>query len=170
MVDSESFFNNCGYDNACNHHPIIPVLRKYALLLIGKVVPTLCQYDDIDSSLARLCGGSAGRIIITEYGGGLSQVSLYTLTGELVSCIGDGRLSSPRDVDFAPNGDILIANTNEHCVLVYSPDGTVFLRRIGDPGKIQRLGGKPPDPVALAVHNCRLYVLDSLRNRVYVYQ
>lgn len=95
-----------------------------------------------------------------------SRLSLFTLTGDFVRCIGEGMLSCPVDVDFASNGDILVADEASRRVYVFSADGCTLLRSFGgegtEPGLFQC-------PTALAAHADELYVLDAT-GRVQVFQ
>lgn len=72
-------------------------------------------------------------------------------------------LRAPRDVDFASNGDVMIAYLTSGCVTVYSPDGA-FLRSI-DCGSV-----KFDCPNALAVHAGRLYVMCRNLDKVQAFE
>lgn len=94
-------------------------------------------------------------ILVSEHHN--NRLSLFTLAGEFVRVIGVGAVTGPRDVDFAPNGDILVANCHSQCnrVSVLSPDGSTVLRSFdeGDsPFKFDNL-------ISLAVHDNQVYVL-----------
>lgn len=85
------------------------------------------------------------------------RVSLFSLTGKFVRSYGEGTLRSAWDVDYAPNGDIVVADQELSCISVFSaPDGTM-LRTIDVPDI------RNNSPTALAVHAGNLYVLTRKR-------
>lgn len=95
-----------------------------------------------------------------------SRLSLFTVNGEFLRCMGVGILRNPFDVDFASNGDIVVADWGNHRISVLSPDGSTLLRtcytvREEAPGKL-------PYPTALAMHCEQLYVMDEYSGRVLV--
>lgn len=104
-------------------------------------------------------------IILAETDG--NRLSLFTLTGDFVRCIGVGTLSAPWDVDFATNGDILVADSSNHRICVFSPDGSTLLRAFGSEGSSEP--GTFKHPIALAMHAGQLYVLDWKSARVQVF-
>lgn len=96
------------------------------------------------------------------------QLSMFTLSGDFVRCT---IAATPYDVDFAPNGDILVAErrTGNHRVAVYCPDGSTLLR------SFTRDQGSEPvvfdswldSPRALATRGDELYVLVKARVHVF---
>lgn len=92
------------------------------------------------------------------------RVSLFTFAGDFVRSIS---VSTPYDVDFAPNGDVLVVeiDTRKHCIAVYSPDGCARLRFFG--GGRDSGPGMFDFPRALATHGDALYVLDNARVQVF---
>lgn len=92
-------------------------------------------------------------ILIVEEDNG--RLSLFTLTGAFVRCIGVGTLLTPSDVDLALNGDILVADGGNCRVCVFSPDGAL-LRTFGcegtGPGQVEA-------PSALQVYDGQVYAL-----------
>lgn len=95
---------------------------------------------------------------------GNSRLSMFTLSGAFVHCIGVGALNSPFDVDFAANGDILVADKHGMCVLSF--DGSTLLRSFGPKGEAP---GKLSNACAVAVCCDKLFVLDSDTARVQVF-
>lgn len=106
-----------------------------------------------------------GHILIAENRS--KRLSLFTLAGEFVRCIGVGSLNRPDDVDFATNGDIVVADYGKHCICVFSPDGSTLLRSFGSQGS--EAPGRFNNPTALAVLGNQLYVLDRESARVQVF-
>lgn len=104
-----------------------------------------------------------GHILIAEENGRLSQ---FSLIGAFVRCIGSDTLADPGDVDFAANGDILVADRCHDSVFVFSREDGSFLRTCGwqglQPGCFKY-------PTALAMHGGKLYVLDQGGERVQVF-
>lgn len=96
------------------------------------------------------------------------RLSMFTLAGAFVCWIGDGVLKSPVDVDFASNGDILVADSYIHRIFVFSPDGDTLLRTFGSSRDTSQLG-RLKRPTALAAHGGQLYVLDSSSSHVHVF-
>lgn len=95
------------------------------------------------------------------------RLSLFTLTGEFVRCIGEDALNQPNDVDFATNGDVLVADKGNNRICVYSPDGSALLRSFGSQGDA---AGEFKSPFSLAVHGGQLYVLEYDAARVQVFE
>lgn len=97
-----------------------------------------------------------------------NRLSVFTLTGDFVRCIGVGHgvLRNPVDVDFGPSGDILVANWENHRICVFSPDGSSFLQTFGTFGKAP---GQFKNPRSLAMHSGQLYVSDYNTSRVQLF-
>lgn len=105
-----------------------------------------------------------------------NRVSVFTLKGVFVDAVtGPGgdwedgtetKFKYCRDVDFATNGDMIVADTANNRICVFSPDGKVLLRCFGargiDPGTFSY-------PISLAMHNGKLVVLDNSSKRVQVF-
>lgn len=102
-------------------------------------------------------------VLITEFNG--HRLSLFTLAGQFLRCIGVGVVNWPSDVDFASNGDILVSDLAEHRVYVFTSDGSTLLRTIGDPDEEDAFHG----PTALAMQSSTLYVLEQNTARVQVF-
>lgn len=97
------------------------------------------------------------------------RLSLFTLTGEFVRCMGKEFLKDPYDAVYAANGDILVAERyyNKSCVMVLSSDGQTVLKSFGKAGKEP---GEFKYPTALAVFGVRVYVLEWSGTRVQVFE
>ena len=63
----------------------------------------------------------------------------------------------PKDVQFAPNGELLVADYSNHRVCVFSADGDTLLRAWGTQGSAD---GQFESPTALALADSKLFVLD----------
>jgi tripartite motif-containing protein 71 len=74
---------------------------------------------------------------------------------------GSGRMDSPRDVAFAPSGNVYVADTYKHAVKYYTATGT-FLGAFKDPPR----GLKYPIGIAVAP-NGKVYVTDVNHRVVY---
>lgn len=105
-----------------------------------------------------------GHLIIAEDSPN-SRLSFFTLTGVFVRCMGVGTLRHPFDVEFAPNGDVVVADYANR-IVVFSPDGYTLLRSFGGEGEEP---GKFKSPAALAMHGGQLFVLEAYCNRVQVF-
>lgn len=86
------------------------------------------------------------------------RLSLFTLTGAFVRCIGVGTLGEASDVEFASNGDIIVADRSNHRICVFSPDGSELIRTFGSEGDGD---GEFEHPNRLGVHGDQLYVMDE---------
>lgn len=154
----------------------------FAVCVWSDAAPQLLLFDVVSGTLIRsfgLEGPGEGRlsgnegcrftpdgchILIAERNN--NRLSLFTLTGDFVRCVGTGCLSSPTDVDFAPNGDILVVDSLNHRICVFSSDGSTLLRTIGGQGTGV---GQLLYPYTLAVYGDALYVLDRTSARVQVF-
>lgn len=101
------------------------------------------------------------QLLIANLGG--RHVAVFSVLGQFICTIGSGVLVSVWDLDFAPNGDILVADTDKQRICVFSPDGSTLLRKFGSQGEGP---GLFRDPVSLAIHDGKLYVLDLNSRRV----
>lgn len=93
-------------------------------------------------------------IYIAESGN--DRVSLFTILGDFVRCFGKGVLDCPLDVDIATNGDVVVADTRNDLIRVFSADGSTLVRSFG-----RNSGGTREfkSPTALAIHRGALVVL-----------
>ena len=97
------------------------------------------------------------------------KVSTFTLTGEYVSCFGEGQLLGAGCVEFADNSDIIVCDWDTmHRVCVFTPDGSTLLREWGDVAcaTVDGMFNKPTDT---AMCDGKLYVLDYGSPRVQVF-
>lgn len=151
---------------------VVGVVVSADLIAVGTGSGSICLFDWNSGALVRsfgerekaegLLGGIEGLqftpdgsfVIVAEYYN--NRLSLFTVTGEFVRCVGVGILRSPQDVGFTSSGDLLVADCNNHRICVFSPDGSTLLRSFGsrddEPGQLKY-------PIALAMHNDALYVL-----------
>lgn len=104
-----------------------------------------------------------GHVLIVE--GNNNRLSLFTLTGVFVRCIGVGKLDGPSDVAFISTGDIAVVDTRVNRVSVFSADASRPVLTVGSEGDGP---GQFKSPVALAVHGDTLFVLDQGSARVQV--
>ncbi len=72
-----------------------------------------------------------------------------------------------KDVQFAPNGELLVADHSNHRVCVFSTDGNALLRTWGRFGTAD---GEFKYPTALALADSKLFVLDFGSARVQVFE
>ncbi len=77
--------------------------------------------------------------------------------------VGDGH----KDVQFAPNGELLVADYENCRVCVFSADGDTLLRTWGTQGTAD---GQFQYPTALALVDSKLFVLDCSSARVQVFE
>lgn len=119
------------------------------------------EEGDMNSCFGLRFTPDGGHILIADAGN--CVVSLFTLTGTFVRCIGVDAVKSPVDVDVATNGDILVVDESIHRIFVFSSDGFALLRSFGAEGETP---GLFKYPAALAIHRSQLYVLDSFSARV----
>lgn len=85
-----------------------------------------------------------------------SRLSLFSVDGVFVRCMGAGALYRPMDLLFATNGDIVVTDRDAHCIKVLSEDGSSLLRTFGSQG---RNPGQFQYPTALAMCEGQLYVI-----------
>ena len=137
----------------------------------GALVRTFGRAGASPGMLAQYCPGirftpDNARIILSEGTKDAYRLSEFTLEGGFVRRMGEGLLKCTSDVAFAENGDVVVCEGSEHAVLVLTPDGTAIKLRWGGEGSTD---GKFQWPVALAVHDGLLYVLDGNSPRVQVF-
>lgn len=130
----------------------------------GELIQTFGVYGaaegQLDGSLAaRFTPG--GRFLIAEHDSN-HRLSVFSGAGEFLRCIGVGALKSPTSTEFAPNGDVLVADRNNRRIAVFSPDGSALLRSFGN------TSGQLGCPTKVAVHGGQLFVLDV--DHVHVYR
>ena len=139
----------------------------------GVLMRAFGDYGDASRQILGYCTGvrftpDSRRIIVAETGGhGKGRLSMFTLAGEFVRCIGEGELKAANDVEFSDNGDIVVCDSRSHRFSVYSADGSTLLRQWG--GK-DDADGQFNVPSALAMCGGHLYVLDNISKRVQVFE
>ncbi len=70
-------------------------------------------------------------------------------------------------MQFVPNGELLVADYGNHRVCVFSADGDTLLRAWGTCGYVD---GQFEYPIAIALVNSKLFVLDRNCSRVQVFE
>ena len=160
------------------------------LIVVGKYNCTsnnrIMMFDTVTGAVVRAFGaygGTAGclmmncndirftpdsrHIIVAEGGCDIGRLSVFTLTGEFVRCIGEGELSDVCDMEFADNGDAIVCDSNCNRICVYSVNDSELLRQWGGEGDAD---GQFEIPTALAMCGSQLYVLDEYTDRVQVFE
>ena len=105
-----------------------------------------------------------GSVFVCDYDN--SQIHVFDVERKHVRTFGqrgqgEGQLNYPRGIDISANGQVFVANLCNHCVSVFSEDGT-FIRTIGK--------GKLRYPSDVLVHSSgRVYVVDTGNNRIAVF-
>ncbi len=88
--------------------------------------------------------------------------------GGFVKYIGAGVVADGRkDVQFAPNGELLVADCDNHRVCVFNADDDTLLRTWGTHSFAD---GQFVFPTALALVDFKLFVLDYRSSRVQVFE
>ena len=96
-----------------------------------------------------------------------NRLSVFTVEGAFVRCVGKGELDQPTSVDFTSSGDVIVCDRGHHRVCVFSLSTGALLRSWGDWGEAD---GEFKYPVALQVHRGLLYVMDRHSPRVQVFE
>jgi DNA-binding beta-propeller fold protein YncE len=97
------------------------------------------------------------------------RLSMFRVSdGGFVKHIGAGVVADgDKDVQFAPNGELLVADCRNHRMCVFSADGDTVLRTWGTQGSAD---GQFEYPTALALVDSKLFVLDRDSARVQVFE
>lgn len=98
-----------------------------------------------------------------------NRLAVFTKSGKLVHYIGAGSFLDTTDLEFAPDGCIVVSGTpvfGSHRMTVFSPDGKTMLRQWGCVGDGN---GEFTVPISLAVRNDRLFVADRDTQRIQVF-
>ncbi len=105
-------------------------------------------------------------IVAAEYSN--KRLSMFRVSdGCFVKHIGAGVVADGvKDVQFAPNGELLVADNFNHRVCMFSANGDTLLRTWGTRGSAD---GQFAYPVALALVDSKLFVLDWGSARVQVF-
>ncbi len=98
-----------------------------------------------------------------------NRLSMFAVSDcGFVKHIGAGVVANfEKDVQFAPNGEMFVADYENHRVCVFSADGDTLLRTWGTNGTAD---GQFQAPTALALVNSKLFVLDQGSARVQVFE
>jgi hypothetical protein len=109
-----------------------------------------------------------GQLIVSAEQGN-KRLSMFRVSdGSFVKHIGaDVVADGWKDVQFAPSGELLAADCNNHRVCVFSADGDTLLRTWGTSGSAD---GQFKYPTALALVDSKLFVLDCDGGRVQVFE
>ena len=141
----------------------------------GVFVRAFGDCGDAPGQLMKYCQGirftpDSRHIIVAESNDSFAngRLSVFTLAGEFVRCIGEGELKAAYDIEFAASVDIIGCDGYpKHRIYVYSADGSTLLRHWGGAGFTD---GKFKCPLALAMCGGQLYVLDQWTKRVQVFE
>ena len=160
------------------------------LIVVGKYDGTspnrIVMLDAVTGAFVRAfgdCGNAPGQVmkycwgirftadsksvVIAAGNGSKGRLSVFTVMGEFVRCVGDGVLKSAADVHVAAVGEYLVCDSSGERICVYPADGSTVLRTFGEFGYPD---GKFRSPTALAMCGSQLYVLDQLGKRVQVFE
>jgi hypothetical protein len=109
---------------------------------------------------------SDGQHIVAAYYDSVQLTMFCVSDGGFVKHIGVDA-DCNKDIEFAPNGDLLVADYNKHRVCVISADGDTLAQSWGTQGEAD---GQFSYPIALARVDCQLFVLDAESARVQVFE
>lgn len=168
----EGLINNGVYGVAANADIIVVATWNNGMFVFDQASGALLQSFSRGGRAEGELYGSNGirltpdgnHVLVAEWEN--HRLSLFSLSGDFVRCIGVGLLRSPLDVDFSCDGDILVADRYNNRVCVFSPDGLTLLRSFGCKGDAP---GKFQCPSTLAVHGSQLFVKDWESTRVQVF-
>ena len=139
----------------------------------GAFVRAFGDYGDAPGQLMEYCFGirfpSDSHIIVAEKKGDgtKARLSVFTLAGEFVRCIGMCELKGATDVELSDNGDVVVCDSERNRVFMYSADGSTLLRQWGGYGDAD---GDFLYPTALAIWGGQLFVMDHSSKRVQVFE
>ena len=142
----------------------------------GAFVRAFGDYGDVPGQLMEYCAGArftpdSRHIIVAESksNGNGGRLSVFTVAGEFVRCIGEGEVKDADDVEFTDSGDIIVCDCDSHHICAYSADGSTLLRQWG--GAVDTEGVTVSlSPSALAMCGGQLYVLDAVNKSVQVFE
>ena len=120
-------------------------------------------------------------IVVAESNGALvfgvqGRLSVFTVAGEFVRCMGKAELWTAHDVEVADNGDIVVCDSRMDRFSVYTANTDTLLRQWRDKGDAASASAsasaseKLQSPTALAMCGGQLYVLDERSRRVQVFE
>ena len=134
----------------------------------GVLVRQFGEHGDEPGQLAKYCNGlrftqnNAHHIAVAESNGrGKFRVSVFTVDGAFVRCMGEGVLRNPTDVELAENGDVYVCDGfpgNQVCV--FSLESGALLRQWSSTLRIPAGSTSRWAPQAAARYNGKLAVLD----------
>ena len=140
----------------------------------GVFVRAFGDYGDAPGQLMKFCSGirftpDSHHIVVAEGKGQRAggRLSMFTLAGEFVRCVGNGELTNATDAEFADDGDVIVSDSSSHRICVYFPDGNTLLRQWGGEGDAD---GMLTSPIALAMCRGQLHVLDWKSKRLQVFE
>jgi WD40 repeat protein len=98
-----------------------------------------------------------------------TRLSMFRVSdGGFVKHIGAGVVANGhKDIEFMPNGELLVADYNNHRICVFSADGDALLRTWGSNGSGD---GQFQRPTGLALVGSSLFVLEDGGSRVQVFE
>ena len=109
-------------------------------------------------------------IIVAECSGcATARLSVFTLAGEFVRCVGEGELQAALGVAFDDNGDVIVADSLHHGLFRFPANDLTVPQQL-------RLGGEAGSnsnlysPAALGLYSGQLYVLDRDSQCVQVFE
>ncbi len=123
---------------------------------------------EIGDACEGLCFTPDGQFIVAaEYKN--KRLSMFRVSdGGFVKHIGAGVVADGyKDVQYAPNGELLVADFGKHRMCVFSADGDRLLHTWGTQGTAD---GQLNAPIALALVDSKLFVLDHESARVQVFE
>ena len=155
------------WSNECNNRIVL------IDAVTGMLVRAFGDYGDAPGQLMSSCNGlrftpDSRHLVGAESDGEKGRLSMFTITGEFVACIGDCVLHVPSDVEFGESGEILVSDFKTQSVCVFAPDGGAMLRVWS--GDKPVADGAFTHPTALALCKGQLYVLNETDGYVQVFE
>jgi hypothetical protein len=145
----------------------IQILSYATGALIRSIVTSGTGLGIFGGSCSGVCFTPDGQCIVAADSDDPVMSMFRVVDGSFVKNIGVGVLADgPSDVVAAPNGDLLVADTENHRVCVFNAAGDTLLRCWGTQGEDN---GQFNGIVAVALVDCKLFVLDH-RSRVQVFE
>jgi 6-phosphogluconolactonase (cycloisomerase 2 family) len=138
----------------------------------GALIRSISSMGSEPGQIGRICTGvrftpDGQFIVAAEFEN--ERLSMFRVSdGGFVKDIGAGVVADgSKDVLFAPNGELLVADLGNHRVCVFCTDGDTLLRTWGSRGSAD---GQFKYPTALAFADSKLFVLDYYSARVQVFE
>jgi DNA-binding beta-propeller fold protein YncE len=151
---------------------LVHVLRAADRSLVRTLATTKASGVQLEMPWGVAVDHATGHIVVTDYAG--SQALVWSANdGSLVRTFGSrgsgpGQFRDPRGVAVNKEGHIIVADSNNHRVQVWSNDGTFLLSfgsRGSGPGQFQHLSGVAVDPTT-----GNIIVADKSNHRVQVWR